>query len=47
MTIQLLHAVANDPKGAVITIADRRAGILIRAGYAVALTPEKKKKGTT
>jgi hypothetical protein len=45
MTIRLLAQVANDPKGAVITIDDRRAQILIRGGYAAAVrAPEKPKK---
>ena len=35
MTITLLQAVGNDPKGAVLQIEERRALVLIRGGYAV------------
>ena len=41
MTITLLHQVANDPKGAVLVVDERRAERLIRTGYAVA-TPSKR-----
>lgn len=49
MTIRLLAPVANDPKGAVITVPDRRAQTLIRTGYAEAVpmapSPSRKGKG--
>jgi hypothetical protein len=44
MTITLLAQVANDPKGAVLEVNERRAGILIRTGYAVAVPGQKPKK---
>ena len=43
-TIKLLHSVANDPKGAVLDVDERRAAILIRTGYAVAVTVKKPKR---
>lgn len=45
MTIELLQAVANDPKGAVLHVAERRGLTLIRTGYAVAV-PEVLKTST-
>lgn len=35
MTVTLLQAVGEHPKGAVVQMEDRRAQILIRGGYAV------------
>lgn len=45
-TVRLLANVADDPKGAVIKIDDRRAQRLIRTGYAeaVVLTAKRKEK---
>lgn len=45
-TIRLLANVANDPKGAVIHVEDRRAQRLIQTGYAERApeTPKKLKK---
>lgn len=42
MTIRLLHSVANDPKGAVIDVDDRRALGLIRTGYAEVVVAKRK-----
>ncbi len=44
MTIRLLAQVANDPKGAVLDVPERRAATLIRTGYAVAAPSKKPKK---
>ena len=44
MRIQLLAAVADDPKGAVLDVDERRATRLIRTGYAKALPPAPRKK---
>lgn len=35
MRIQLLHAVGDDMKGAVLDVDERRAQRLLRTGYAV------------
>lgn len=47
MTIRLLTAVANDPKGAVLSVTEDRATRLIRTGYAEAVEPppSPKRKG--
>lgn len=42
MTVRLLAAVADDAKGAVIVMDDRRAQRLIRTGYAVEVKPKRK-----
>jgi hypothetical protein len=47
-TIRLLADVANDPKGAVLSVSQDRAQRLLRTGYAEAVEePEKtvKRKG--
>jgi len=46
MTIRLLQPVADDPKGAVLVVDERRAQRLIRTGYAepVVETPPVKAK---
>ena len=49
MTIRLLAQVANDPKGAVLTVSQNRADRLIRTGYAEAVRedesrPKKEKR---
>jgi len=44
MTIRLLQAVADDLKGAVLDVDERRAQRLILTGYAVAVKPPKKAK---
>jgi hypothetical protein len=48
MTIRLLHQVANDPQGAVLTVSEDRAKRLIWTGYAeeVQATPEPRRKGS-
>jgi hypothetical protein len=42
MTIRLLATVANDPKGAVLSVSEDRATRLIRTGYAVAVVEDEK-----
>lgn len=46
MTIRLIYPVANDPKGAVIVVDDRRAKRLIRTGYAVACPSHERPEPT-
>jgi hypothetical protein len=51
-TIRLLGNVADDPKGAVLTVSEDRAKRLIRTGYAELVVDEpksakKKSKDTT
>ena len=43
MTVRLLAAVADDTKGAVVVMDDRRAHRLIRTGYAVEVKTKAKK----
>lgn len=44
MTVRLLANVADDQKGAVIVVDDRRAQRLIRTGYAVEVKGKKAHK---
>ena len=44
MRVQLLHSVANDPKGAVLDVEEGRALRLIRTGYAKVVPVKTAKK---